>query len=287
MHPFVNTVLEHGPRTLASRARSLVRRPLAEGHVLMIHTGRSGSTVLGKLLDQHPAIFWDGETLEKHFHRVSRKKGVGVNAMYGEPSLDDAIALIRKRMSSLSGGRHFGLEVQDYHLKMIGTDCEAFLGELRRLGFSKFVILTRNPVRKLVSHVVATKRGQHHAQIGESVRREKVRINLDRVYVGHCFVSVEEVLEQFDEFFGSFEKLLANEDALRLSYADHVEESPLVAYDAICRYLGLEPQQPAITLRKTTQRDLDEVIENYGEFKERMLATRFRDDMMQVLEGKA
>ncbi len=32
-----------------------------KGCVAMFHVGRSGSTVLGDLLDQHPDIFWDSE----------------------------------------------------------------------------------------------------------------------------------------------------------------------------------------------------------------------------------
>ena len=189
-------------------------------------------------------------------------------------------------MKALSGGRVFGLEVQDYHLEMLGTDAASLLGELRALGFTRFVILNRNPIRKLVSHIAATTRGQHHAGVGETVKAQKVSIDCDRVYVGHRFVSLEGALEQFEAFFDAFEEALEGEEVLRLSYAAHVEASPLVAYEAICGYLGLTPEEPAITLRKTTNRNLADVIENYAEFEARVARSRFAERPVDLALAK-
>ena len=287
MTSFAKRLLEHGPRYAAARLRGLASAPLGEGHVLMLHTGRSGSTVLGQMLDQHSGVFWDGELLEKRFHRIARARGVGVNHLYGALDLADAVALIRRRMKALSGGRVFGLEVQDYHLEMLGTDAASLLGELRALGFTRFVILNRNPIRKLVSHIAATERGQHHVGVAERVKADKVSIDCDEIYAGHRFASVEEVLGQYSDFFAAFERLLEGEDVLRLSYTAHVEASPLVAYEAICGYLGLTPEEPAITLRKTTNRNLADVIENYAEFEARMVRSRFAADLEEIARGKA
>jgi len=287
MESLFKRTLKHGPRHLSARLKSLRSPPLTDGHVLMIHTGRSGSTVLGKMLDQHSEIFWDGETIEKLFHQLSEERGRGIDHLYREMSLSDAIDAIQKRMQRLSGGRCFGLEVQDYHLEMLGTDAATFMDEVRKLGFSKFLILKRNPIRKLISHIVATQRGQHHAQVTEDVKSGKASFNFDRVYIGHRFTSVEQVLGQFETFFDDFEKLLEGDDVLQLSYAAHVEENPVVAYDTICGFLELEPQQPTITLKKTTQRNLEDVIENYPDFENRILQSRFKEDMLQVVNGEA
>ena len=89
MTTFAKRLLEHGPRYAAARLRGLASAPLTEGHVLMLHTGRSGSTVLGQMLDQHSGVFWDGELLEKRFHRIARARGVGVNHLYGALDLAD------------------------------------------------------------------------------------------------------------------------------------------------------------------------------------------------------
>lgn len=287
MSSLFKSVLEHGPRQASARLRSLARPARPDGHVLMIHTGRSGSTVLGQMLDQHPCIFWDGEVLEKRFHAMGRERGVGIMHLYGKMTLDKTASLVSKRLRSRSGGRIFGIEIQDYQLAMIGADCESFLNEMRALGFTRFVILERNPIRKLVSHVAATQRGQHHAQLNEKVKDQKVSINCDRLYYGHTFTTLEDVLEGSDAFFAAFYALLAHDHVLRLSYETHLEDTPVVAYEAVCRYLELEPQRPQITLKKTTTRNLADLVENYAEVEARLLKTSFREAMEQVAKGDA
>ena len=287
MNSLFKRVLEHGPRHASARVRSLALPTRADGHVLMLHTGRSGSTVLGAMLDQHKSIFWDGETIEKRLHRMSAQQGVGISQFYGKLTLGDSISHISNRVRRLSGGRHFGLEIQDYQLAMMEADCASFLEEIRKLGFSKFIILDRNPIRKLISHIIAVDRGQHHATAKDKVTNRKTAINPDRVYAGHRIVTFEDALAQYEDFLATFESLLQGEEVLRLSYAEHIEESPLVAYEEVCRFLGLEPQSPAITLRKTTQRNLADVIENYAELESRVLQSRFKDAMLEVMNGKA
>ena len=105
MNSLFKRVLEHGPRHASARVRSLALPTRADGHVLMLHTGRSGSTVLGAMLDQHKSIFWDGETIEKRLHRMSAQQGVGISQFYGKLTLGDSISHISNRVRRLSGGR--------------------------------------------------------------------------------------------------------------------------------------------------------------------------------------
>jgi hypothetical protein len=51
----------------------MLLKPLLErmrpGNVMMFHAGRSGSTVLGDLLGQHPRVFWDSEIFQTSSER--------------------------------------------------------------------------------------------------------------------------------------------------------------------------------------------------------------------------
>lgn len=282
MKPVFKRLIQHGPRQAYSRTKSFFAPPQKSGNVLMLHTGRSGSTLLGNMLDQNPDVFWDGETLEKMFHRMSRRRKVGVDHLYGEVRLNRALAEIDSRMRRLAGGRYFGIEVQDYHIKMLQTDGEQFLAGVKRFGFTKFVVLKRNPIRKLISHIAATERKQHHAKAREKVNKAKIRIDPDKVYVGHRFTKIERVLGQYESFFSEFDRLLASEDCLRLRYERDIEQNPLVANEKICRFIGAEPHDPAITLKKTTERNLADVVENYDEIRQRLLAGPFRDKVLEM-----
>ena len=54
-------------RALIKRALSHVLNPFRPGNILIIHIGRCGSTVLGKMLNEHPMIYWASELYEPIF----------------------------------------------------------------------------------------------------------------------------------------------------------------------------------------------------------------------------
>ena len=53
----------------------LLASPWRAGSVAMFHMGRCGSTVLAKMLEQHPRIFWDGEIYERVSPRLYHRLG--------------------------------------------------------------------------------------------------------------------------------------------------------------------------------------------------------------------
>lgn len=261
----ISRLINRGPRAVKARLRSLLKEPPPSGHVLMLHNGRSGSTLLGDMLDQHPAVFWDGETIEKKLHRLHGQKGLGFEELWGEMKLADGVGEVRRRMRTRAGGRLFGSEVQDYHPLMLGSDIRTYIRQMRRLGFTRFVYLERNYIRKIVSHAVATKRETFHVGQGENPGRTRVRINPDRLYIGHRFTTLNKALRQYQQFRNEALDELRNDAVLNLSYEQDIQANPQVAAKKMCAFLDLPPHEPEIKFGKTTNRPLEDVIENFDE----------------------
>ena len=51
-------------QTLKSILSGNFSKPKQSKNIAMFHAGRSGSTVLGDLLNQNPQIFWDSEIFQ-------------------------------------------------------------------------------------------------------------------------------------------------------------------------------------------------------------------------------
>ncbi len=256
---------ERGGRLAASRLRAIVQPMRRDGHAVMLHNGRSGSTLLGDMLDQNPAIFWDGETIEKRLHQRSEREDVGIDKLYGKLDVETELAAIRQRMSSRCGNRIFGTELQDYHLDMLGASLPDMIEQLRRVGFTKFILLERNYLRKIVSHLVATQKRRHHVSAETKVTVDPIRINPDRIYIGHTFTTLQNVLEQYRSFAEAARANVNGGDLLELSYESDIETDPNVACARVCDFLGVETHQAAIKFGKTTNVPLNEVVENYSE----------------------
>src|SRR5206468_5472313 len=117
----------------------LLRGQRKSGHVIVFHTGRSGSTVLGDMMDQHPQVIWGGEVFEMMLKRAARRQRRGIDKLYYYFSLDDMVRAVRNRMKLVAGARIYGLEVQGYHLDMMRTSALQLLRQLKPLGFNRFV----------------------------------------------------------------------------------------------------------------------------------------------------
>lgn len=52
---------------VSKTALKYMASPLRSGNIVMFHIGRSGSTVLGDLLDQHSSVYWDGEIYQSFY----------------------------------------------------------------------------------------------------------------------------------------------------------------------------------------------------------------------------
>lgn len=224
------------------------------------HIGRSGSTVLGDLLNQHPHVHWLGEIYEwPEFRDRPAAPGPGSELLR---RLQSRLPAVTKPVA--------GIEAKFYHLHDHGVALHDFLDELRGAvagtGRCRFIVLRRkNYLRKIVSSLAARQRGQWFARPGGPVPPPvRLEINPDRVCIDGDAQPLLDYLRDWDAQFDQLEAALSGESALSLTYEDDIEQDPLVAYRKVCRYLGLESGTPEVRYGRTTPEPLSDIVTTLG-----------------------
>lgn len=244
--------------------------PFRKGVIAMLHVGRSGSTVLGGLLDQNPHIWWDGEI----YHNQAIYNGLPSKQFNSEKWL-------RKQFSK-SGKKFYGFEFKplaDQHLSFIEKSLDEYLCELKKLKVTHYILLKRNNyLRRMVSQYVGSKSGKRHVNINEKQGITKVKIDVKNAYFGDRPVpkSLVECFQEIDEAYALVEKTLADEKILVLSYEDDIlKAGPIVAYEKVCSFLGLSPSKVQVKIGRTNPFPLEEIIENYEDIVKTLSTTKY------------
>ena len=238
----------------------------------MLHLGRSGSTVLGDLLDQHPYVKWDAE-----IYGPMRKLWNGAG---------DPVQLMLNRAAAVPRGL-YGFEFKAYHAILVGRSLAEMIAAYRAAGVGKFVVLRReNTLRKVASTAVARVTGRFHRTGRDRPppapdTPTRVRIDPQAHFLDSETRPLVEFLEGFERFFEELDVLLADADVLKLSYEADIAADPVVAYRRTCRWLDIAPMPPVMRFAVTTPFPLTEVIENYEEVVAALSGTRFQ----WMLEG--
>lgn len=241
-----------------------------ETNLAMFHGGRSGSQVLGDLLDQHPDVAWSSEV----FNAMPRKYGPLCDR-------DDVARVVLDYHLFRKGSKHFGFETkympaQHLHADVLGMSLEAYVSLLRDLGFTHFLVLERkNRLRQLVSELVggATRRWHARAETRE-VTRVTVRLADDRPQWG-TYASLPDRFRKHEARREELLALLGAAPRLDLTYEDDVQPDPRLAYRKTCGFLGVDPDriEPDVRLKRTNPFPLRDVIENFDEVSAQLRGT--------------
>lgn len=247
--------------------RILRRGPARDGHVAMFHHGRCGSSVLGDLLDQHARIRWDGEVFNfKRSFWVERAS---------DADRADPLGVLRRRLAR-ARKPIYGFECKLYHARLIGIPLEELVPKLEALGFTRFVVLDRrNTLRKVVSSLVATRRGTARLPAGVEPPRTRVRVPVDAVPIDATCAPLVELLRGYQDGLQRLETILAGRPTLRLRYEDDLAADPVAGYRRVCAFLGVAPETPAVRLGRTTPWPWREVVENPAEVVAALAGTEF------------
>jgi hypothetical protein len=235
--------------------------------IIMFHSARSGSTVLGDLLGQHPQIRWDGEIYAPPTQKPSPRL---LNYLIKDP-----IKLLSLRMR-FAHKKYYGFETQFIHLDIKKIALTDFVAALKQMGFAHFIILKRkNYLRLIVSALIAQQASQWHQPAGQQARLNPATINLEQVF-GPNGLSLLGTLEYVEERFQAVEQLLADQKVLQLTYEGHISNNPLLGYQEICRFLEVEPDSTvSVRYSKTNPFSLGELIANFGEVEQALQGTQF------------
>jgi hypothetical protein len=247
----------------------LKNKPLPPHRVMMFHFGRSGSTVLADLLDQHPDITWQGEYIRKFYAPVDRKRlqRLQLPADPGRLLLDVMAGVTRP---------YFGCETKFFHLGQLRVMLPAYLDCLERMDFSYYIVLQRkNYIRKIVSSLVAQKR-RRYRQAPDSPA-ELIRINLrpERVKIDRTELPLLTLLDNYARSFEQLNRLLEGHSPLQLTYEEDLLAAPAIGYERACAYLGLRPAPVQVNYGRSNPFPLRAILKNYDEVASALKGTSY------------
>jgi LPS sulfotransferase NodH len=229
----------------------------SKGSVVMLHLGRSGSTVLGDLLDQHPDIFWDGEI----YHHEAQK----CKFSRREDAAFDPFRIFEMRRCR-SGRAYYGFESKTSDQRFMNCSVNAFICGLKERNVQKTILLKRkNLLRIAASFQLAYKKQSYHVWRYEKPDFHKIQLMELDIGMG----IKKPLLAQLEEWTRGLQNLaeaLQGSDVLELVYEHDIENDPLVALHKVTDFLGLPPAgNPIVNLKKSTPFPLRSFVEDYNQ----------------------
>ncbi|MCE2497132.1 MAG: hypothetical protein J4F31_11245 [Flavobacteriales bacterium] len=212
--------------------------------------GRSGTTLLVSLMNSHPDLFCDGETLNK---KVARPLG-----------------RIRTR-ERLSPKSVYGFKLLSYQLRDLHDfdDPKAFLQSLIDDGYKLIHLRRHNNLRQVLSRLYVEHRMAYHAKKGSSTGPlEKMTLDVEdlKVQLGRSAS-----LDQFEA------QVLDGLTYLPVSYEDDLEDKAKhpETMSKVFHFLKLHYHEPKAGLKKITTKKLSGFIANADEVEQVLRGTEY------------
>jgi hypothetical protein len=239
--------------------------PWTPSGVFFFHQGRCGSTVVARLLNQHPKLSALGEIFEQP---------------YQESQLPTKTEnMLRARRAQAFPNRVI-VEAKFFecqHLALLGQNISEFVDCIQRSGYKRFILLNRNNyLKKVVSGKIGRERGgKFHYKKNEEVPDARIHIDVRSVVLLGKTAPIVDLFEYMDEQYEKLRIALKGEDVLELTYEEDILDDPRVAYSKVCHWLGIENVPVKIDLRRTNVVEIDKVVRNWGEVSSALAGTRY------------
>ena len=236
--------------------------------VMMFHIGRSGSRVLGDLLQQHPRLHWDHEAFVKQLQAARQAGHVKPD---GNP-----VKLLRQRIHLAPEELQFGTEVKFFHLRLFGWEISDFVSQAVVMGFAHFVLLKRqNYLRKIVSSLIARQTNQWHRRGDAQTTLSPIWLDVNHVAIDWVERPLLDHLNQFEADFAEVEVALRPFSTLNLAYETDILPDPQIGYGKLCRFLGLPIVDSKVRYGRSNPYTLRQLIQNYDEVAQTLQNTPF------------
>lgn len=230
--------------------RRLAGAPKPEHRFILFGRGRSGSTLLVSMLDNHPAITCAGEVLRfrtinpaAHLHRV----------------LDAG-------KTPVSGAKLLSYQMRTIHKMPPNSD---FLRRLADQGVTIIYLARENLVRHAVSNIYArTQRIYHLTNAITPGPRPKITISADQICT---WIDGSARLGDYEQ------AVLRDVPHLPLTYESDLATSPArtATWGRLLQHFGQTDQPLRTTLQKVTADDLRQIIANHDALMEALSHTRY------------
>ncbi|MEM6812612.1 MAG: hypothetical protein AAF549_09130 [Pseudomonadota bacterium] len=266
-------------KSLSKAISSPILNKCSLGNVAMFHIGRSGSTVLGDLLNQSPKILWDGEI----YHTYVDWSGKKATRVGQNPSVDPIRLLEVEKIKARR--RYYGFELKFYHLDRTNISLSDYIQKICELGVNHFIILKRkNYLRKIVSSYVSFDKQQSnlrsidnsdHHSADTKAKLHKITLNIDSVNIDATKKTLLEHLEYYQNNFQKLDSELSDKKVLRLTYEEHIAQGPINGYHKTCDFLSINRHPVTVKYGKTNPFRLSEIVENFSEVEKVLQNTEF------------
>ena len=217
--------------------------------------GRTGSTLLVDLLNNHPNIKCDGEILNVAF---TGKKFFPIFYV--------------KSKAKASKAEIYGFKVKLYQLYDDGrklhqnVDPKKFITNLYKSGW-KIIYLKRNNIfRQTISNFVAQSRERYHHTNKSELTLPKIKINPDKLL---------ERIRGREKYLCDEKETLKTIPHLEISYEKDLLKDRERTMDKIFKYLEIHPCPVKTTLVRTSKEELEDYIVNYKEIKDFLSKTKY------------
>jgi hypothetical protein len=240
--------------------------------IILLHTGRCGSTVLSSLFENDQRFQWDGEAIQFYYKRNQKKGG---RFPFDTNPLGFLLNLAKKSGKPYHGVEIKALSTQDFSLEQMPSTWEEFTDWALKNNY-KLILLYRDDVlRQVVSSLLAYKYDLWHinSKLNKNVLDKRILINVDNVYT-ELGISLTELLHVRDRF-NDFCKKQGKSGVLVLNYERDILKNPNYAYDKTMAYLGLDPVQTYTSHKRVNPESLKELIENFDEVYEYLQKTPY------------
>lgn len=245
------------------------------GGIAMFHFGRCGSTVLAGMLARHPGLHWDHEVFAGHALLAPAHARGDVTAWSNSRHFPYAPLPYLMRRMRWAGRRRYGFETKFHHVRANGLTLEGYLAALRRLGFERYVLLTRrNLLRVAVSSLRAVTDGPH-LRVGAATQARALPLDLEAVRISGQCLPLTGFFEQWERDCDALRALVPGDALLELVYEEDIASGPERAYRRVCEFAGLEPQPVAPRQQRTNPFALREMVANYDELEAALAGTRW------------
>lgn len=230
-------------------------KPFRPGKIVMFHGGRSGSRVLGTMLDRHPRIAWG--------HELFLAKRIEKYAARGSFDYRDVI----RDHAYRAGLGFFGFEMKFRQMEQLNIEIPQFVEAMAGMQHTHYIVLERvNYLRQHTSSKLIAVRGKAHLKVG-------AENTLHQVILDH-----ETLAERFDRFekeFATLRQALSNHNVLELTYEEDIQHDPSIAFHKVCNFLGVDLKTIKPSLQRTNPYPLAEIITNYEEVSHALQGTRY------------
>ena len=224
---------------------------------IIFSQGRTGSTLLVKILNSHPDIVCERE--------IFQLKNIIFSGQIHNPyrMINGKELIYRKKV--------YGFKAKIYQLneqrRLIGGSKE-FLRNATNNGWKLLYLKRGNLIQHVLSSLVAENLNTYHFNSnGEKSTYDKLKLELD----------VHDLIKRLDErrnYLEQEKEALEGREYMEISY-EKLSEYPQEVADEIFSFLGINSVRIDIPLQKSNTKSVEELVSNYDEIASALKSTEY------------